>query len=80
VLALADEQSLDDFAAEHGISSRDAERAVRDGLVRAVDDAERASALSPELAGLVRSAVERIAPRLVLDLLEQLRGLVGALS
>jgi hypothetical protein len=78
VIALADESSLDRFTREHGISRARADRAVRNGLVRAVDDAERAGALSGFVGGLVRSAVERIPPRLVLELLQQLRGLVGA--
>jgi hypothetical protein len=76
VLALENDESLDAFAEEHGIAGEDAERAVRDGLVRAVDDAEEAGALSGFTAGLVRRAVERIPPSLVLDVLEQLRGLV----
>lgn len=77
VLALKDQEALDDFAAKHGITSEEAERALHDGLLRAVDDAEEAGALSGFVAGLVRGAVERIPPRLVLDLLEQLRGLAG---
>jgi hypothetical protein len=77
VLALADEQSLDAFAGKHGISTADAEHAVRDGLVRAVDDAEKAGALSGGVAELVRTAVQRIAPRLALALLQQLRGWTG---
>jgi hypothetical protein len=80
LLALEDEQSLDAFAAEHGISASDAERAVGDGLVRGVDDAEEAGALSGLAADLVRGAVERVEPRLVLDLLEQLRTLLGVLT
>lgn len=77
LLALADDASLDAFAAEHGLSRSDAERAVRDGLLRAVSDAETAGVLTGTTAALVRGAVERIPPRLVLDLLEQLRGLVS---
>jgi len=77
VLAVADEQSLDAFAAEHGISRADAERAVGDGLLRAVDDAEEAGALAGGIAELVRSAVHRIPPRLALALLLQLQGWTG---
>jgi hypothetical protein len=77
VLALVDKGSLDEFAASHGISGEDAERALRDGLDRAVDDAEKAGALSGFVARLVRGVVERTPPRLVLDLLEQLRAVVG---
>jgi hypothetical protein len=80
VLALADDPSLDAFAAEHGISRTDAERAVRDGLVRAVADAEAAGALAEGEAQLLRGVVSRIPPRLVLDLLEQLRPLVPGAS
>jgi hypothetical protein len=77
VLALEDDDSLDAFADRHGITREDAEGAIRDGLVRGVDDAEEAGALSGFTARLVRSAVERIPPSLVLEALEQLRGLVG---
>lgn len=77
VLALADDQSLDAFAAKHGISRADAEDAVRDGLLRSVDDAEEAGALSGGVAQLVRSAVQRIPPRLALDLLHQLGSWTG---
>jgi hypothetical protein len=77
VLAFEDEDSLEAFAAEHGIARADAERSVHDGLLRAVDDAEEAGALSGLTLRLVRGAVERVPPHLVLDLLEQLRGLVG---
>lgn len=80
LLALEDEQSLAAFAAEHGISASAAEQAVGDGLVRAVDDAEEAGVLSGLAADLVRGAVERVEPRFVLDLLEQLRTLLGVLT
>jgi hypothetical protein len=76
VLALRDQDALDAFAAEQGIARADAERAVRDGLVRAVDDAEAAGALSGFVGSLVRSAVERVPPALILDALERLRGVV----
>ena len=75
VLALEDDESLDAFAEEQGIEREDAERAIRDGLLRAVDDAEEAGALGGLSGALVRAAVERIPPSLVLELLEQLRGL-----
>jgi hypothetical protein len=79
VIALADQQSLDEFAAERGISSERAERAVRDGLLRALDDAEAADALPESVIRPLRSAVERLPTRLLLGLLEQLRGRVGGL-
>jgi hypothetical protein len=76
VLAVRDEESLDEFADEHGISRADAEQAVQDGLVRAVDDAEEAGALSGLLASLARRAVESVPPWLLLEALESLSGLL----
>jgi hypothetical protein len=77
VLAFADEDTLAEFTDAHGISADDAERALHDGLLRALDDAEAAGALSGTTAAIVRAAVERIPARLVLDALEQLRALLG---
>jgi MFS family permease len=76
VLALRSDAALDAFAAKHRVSRERAERAIRDGLVRAVDDAEESGALPGLAAGLVRGIAERLPPRLLLDLLDRLRGLV----
>ena len=76
VLAVRDEASLDAFAIEHAISRADAERAVEDGLERALDDAEEEEALPGFVASLARRAVEALPPWLVLDALESLRGLL----
>jgi MFS family permease len=76
VLALRDDAALDAFAAKQHVARADAERAIRDGLVRAVDDAERAGSLPGLAAGVVRGVAERLPPRLLLDLLDRLRGLV----
>jgi len=76
VLAVADEASLDAFAIENGISRVDAERAVANGLDRALDDAEDADALPGFVASLARRAVESLPPWLVLDTLERLQGLI----
>ena len=72
VLALRNENALDAFAKKHGIQRADAERAIRDGLVRAVDDAEAAGALPGLVSGLVRKAVESVPPWLLLNALESL--------
>ena len=72
VLALRTEASLDDFAEERGIAREDAERAVRDGLSRAVDDAEDAGVLPGLTASLVRRVTESLPPHLLLELLERL--------
>lgn len=74
VLAVRDEASLEVFAEEHEISRADAERAVEDGIARALEDAERAGALDGPTGSLVRRTVEGVPPWLVLDVLEILRG------
>jgi hypothetical protein len=72
VLALKDEASLDAFAAEHGLSRADAERAVEDGLDRALQEAEDAGALEGVAGSLIRRALEDAPAWLVLDVLEGL--------
>jgi hypothetical protein len=76
VLAMRDEASLDAFAAEHGLTREDAERAVQDGLQRAVKDAEEAGSLSGFAVSLVSRAVETLPPWLVLEALERLGSLL----
>jgi hypothetical protein len=72
VLAVRDEDSMDAFAAEHGISRADAERAVEDGLERALDDADEADALPDLVLSLIRRTVDAVPPWLVLETLEDL--------
>jgi len=74
VLALRDEQSLDAFAAEHQIARADAERALRDGLERAVSEAEDAGDLPGFVAALIARTVKSIPPWLIFETLERLRG------
>jgi hypothetical protein len=75
VLAIASRDSLKRFAREHGISEQQLEELVRSGLVRAVDDAERAGALNATIADLLREVAGRISVAGLLDLLGQLPGL-----
>jgi hypothetical protein len=79
VLAVRDKASLEAFADEHGLSRADAEAAVRQGLARAVDDAESAGALSGSTASLARRAVNALEPWRILDALETLETLGGLL-
>jgi hypothetical protein len=72
VLAVRNEEALDEFADEHGISREDAEQAVEDGMLRAVDDAEEAGAIGDSVASLARRVVESVPPWLVLETLESL--------
>jgi hypothetical protein len=75
VLAFAGRGSLSRLAREHGISETRLQEVVRSGLVRAIDDAERAGALDPGVADLLRRLVRRIPIGSLLDLLERLPGL-----
>jgi hypothetical protein len=75
VLAFAGRDSLKRLAREHGISEQQLEELVRSGLVRAIDDAERAGALEATVADLLRDVVGRIPLSALLDLLGQLPGL-----
>ena len=76
VLAVRDEESLDAFAAQHRLSRADAERAVGQALARAIDEAEDAGALSGFTASVLRRAVVALPPWLVLEALENVRGLL----
>ena len=77
VIAVKDEASLDSFAREQGLSRDDAERAVEDGLERAIDDAEDAGALPGFAASLARRAVDSLPPWLLLEAIESLAGIVS---
>ena len=76
VLALASDSDLDRFAAENDISREDAETAIRDGLVRAVDDAEGAKAISAGTARLLRGIATRLPIGLVLAVVRGASGLL----
>lgn len=60
---IATEESRRAFAAEQGIDDAELEAAVRAGVVRAIDDAEAAGAIS----GLVADGLRAIATRLPVD-------------
>jgi hypothetical protein len=74
VLAFANRASLHRFARQHRITERRLEELVRSGLLRAVDDAERAGALNSTTADLLRGLVRRIPVGGFLDALQQLPG------
>lgn len=58
--ALTTEEARQRFAKRYGINDAKLAEAIRAGLVRAVDDAENAGALSPIIAGPLRGFVEDI--------------------
>jgi hypothetical protein len=72
VLAFASRDSLARLGRELGISDERLERLVRDGLRRAVDDAERAGAIRPILADLLRGVVRRLPVVELLDVVDAL--------
>jgi hypothetical protein len=72
VLALRSEEAFENFSEQYGIEREEAEEAIRNGLVEAVDDAEEAGTLPGLIAPFVRSAAESVPPWLVLEALERL--------
>ena len=59
-LALATSEARAEFAAEYGIEDAELEAAIRAGLVRAIDDAERAGELDPLAADGLRAVAARL--------------------
>jgi hypothetical protein len=57
---LATPQSRERFAQRHDIGDAELARAVRAGLLRAVDDAERAGAIDPLVAAPLRAGLRQI--------------------
>lgn len=58
--ALATPESRERFTKRYGIGDAQLARAVRAGLIRAVDDAEEAGALNPLIAGPLRTTLRSI--------------------
>ena len=82
--ALVSQESRERFARRYGIGDAELEAAVRAGLVRAVDDAERAGALNPLVAVPLREVAKRLpvdeaiaAVRDARGFLEDAQGLLG---
>ena len=73
--ALASTASREQFAADYGIDSAELEAAVRAGLVRAIDDAERAGALDATAAVPLRALAERLPVETAIGLIEDARSI-----
>lgn len=71
------EQGRERFKERFGITDAKLARAIRAGLVRAVDDAEDAGALSPLLAVPLRETVQRIPLDQAIELIDDAEGLLG---
>ena len=76
-IALASSSSRARFARAHHVDSRELENAVRRGLVRAVDDAERAGAISGFRATLLRFAAEHVPVEQLANLVDTVQSLPG---
>ncbi|HET8565394.1 MAG TPA: hypothetical protein VFL77_02870 [Solirubrobacterales bacterium] len=75
--ALATPEARKRFAEKYGIDDRKLAQAVRAGLVRAVDDAEEAGALSPILAGPLRETLKNIPLEEAIELVNNAKSLLG---
>ena len=76
VLAMRSTDALDRFAEQKGVDEDAVEKAIRDGLGRAVDEAEQAGALGSTTSDVLRQAAERLPIGLVLDLIRGISGLL----
>lgn len=78
--ALTTPAARERFTKRYGIGDAKLARAVRAGLLRAVDDAERAGALNPLLAAPLRAALRRIPLEQAIELVNDARSLLDNLQ
>jgi hypothetical protein len=78
--ALATPESRERFTQRYGIDEAELARGIRSGLLRAVDDAERAGALSPFLAAPLRATLRQIPIDQAIELLQDARSLLDNLQ
>jgi hypothetical protein len=75
--ALATPEARERFTKQYGIDDEKLARAIRAGLVRAVDDAEDAGALSPLLAAPLRETLQRIPLDQAIEIINDAQGFLG---
>jgi hypothetical protein len=75
--ALATPEARERFKQKYGITDEKLAKAVRAGLVRAVDDAEEAGALSPLIAVPLRETVQRIPLDQAIELINDAESFLG---
>jgi hypothetical protein len=75
--ALATPEARERFTKQYGIDDEKLARAIRAGLVRAVDDAEEAGALSPILAAPLRETLQRIPLDQAIEIVNDAQGFLG---
>lgn len=78
--ALASPAARERFSKRYGIDDADLAKAIRAGLLRAVDDAERAGALSPLIAGPLRQTLRSIPLEEAIELVRDARSLLNGLN
>ena len=78
--ALATPESRERFMDRYGISDAKLAEAIRAGLIRAVDDAERAGALSPFLAVPLRQTLHTIPVDEAIELIQDARSILDNLQ
>ena len=78
--ALATTQSREEFARRYHIDNAKLSEAIKAGLVRAVNDAEEAGALSPILATPLRATLEHIPLDQAIELTKDAKSIFGDLE
>jgi hypothetical protein len=78
--ALATPASRERFMQRYGIGDAELARAIRAGLLRAIDDAERAGALNPLLGAPLRVTVRQIPIDQAIELIQDARSLLDDLQ
>lgn len=78
--ALATPESRERFTQRYGIDDAELARAIRAGLLRAVDDAERAGAINPLLGAPLRATVRQIPIDQAIELIQNARSLLDNLQ
>ncbi len=75
--ALATPEARERFEKRYGIDDEKLAKAVRAGLLRAVDDAEEAGALSPLIAAPLRQILKRIPLDQAIEIINDAQGFLG---
>ncbi len=78
--ALATPASRERFTERYGIDDAELARAIRAGLLRAIDDAERAGAIPPFLGAPLRATIRQIPIDQAIELIQDARSLLGNLE
>jgi hypothetical protein len=75
--ALATPESRERFTERYGIDDEKLAKAIRAGLVRAVDDAEEAGALSPLIGVPLRRTLQNIPLEQAIEIINDAQGFLG---